>query len=326
MVSDKNAQNVEILSPRVAMAADLNVVNPDADITIIDSEALSADIGSAGTLADIIDSPDGGTIILYTVQPGDTVEKVAKLFNISTGTVRGNNGMSKTDVLHRGETLIILPVTGVKYTVKKGDTLAGIENKFKLSAEETSEFLSFNELDSTSKIVIGQELIIPGAEIADTVVAPTKKAPVKKGNVSVNTKAYTPATGTSNIVRDYFIRPLASSCRMSQGKHDLYAIDIACPTGTPIKAAADGTIIFAKYGWNGAFGNLIIMKHPNGMTTFYAHIKDGGIAVSQGQVVSQGDVIGYVGSTGRSTGPHVHFEVRGGGNPGFDKTGTAWKQ
>lgn len=136
----------------------------------------------------------------------------------------------------------------------------------------------------------------------------------------------TSSKGSANVTRGYFIRPLPTSCRTSQWNHDRYAVDLACPTGTPIRAAAAGTIQFAKYGWNGAFGNLVIMKHPNGMTTYYAHIKDGGIAVSQGQTVSQGDVIGYVGSTGRSTGPHLHFEVRGGTNPGFDRSGSAWKQ
>ncbi len=115
---------------------------------------------------------------------------------------------------------------------------------------------------------------------------------------------------------------------MSQPRHDRFAVDLACPIGTPIRAAASGTVKFALEGWNGAFGNLVIIDHPNGAVSYYAHIKPGGIAVTTGEHVTQGQIIGYVGSTGRSTGPHLHFEVRGtaGQNPGFDYSGSAWKQ
>ncbi len=85
------------------------------------------------------------------------------------------------------------------------------------------------------------------------------------------------------------------------------------PSGTPIKAAASGRVIFAKVGWNGAYGNLTIIQHDNGTQTYYAHQSK--LAVSAGDYVNQGEVIGYVGSTGRSTGPHLHFEVRGAPNP-----------
>lgn len=310
-----NVQTLNLLSPRVAMASDRKAVDEDAVITIVDDEALSADMGASGSLADVVD--DGGDISVYVVKSGDTVASVAKLFNVTENTVRWTNGMSKTDVLHVGDTLLILPFNGAKITVAKGDTLAGIEKKFGLSSDEIDDLLSYNDLAAGSKLTVGQTLYIPGAELGTTA------GTVAKTNASKSKS--TSSASTSNVTRGYFIRPLSSSCRMSQGKHDKYAVDLACPIGTPIKAAASGVVQFAKYGWNGAFGNLIIIKHPNGMITYYAHIKDGGIAVEQGESVSQGEIIGYVGSTGRSTGPHLHFEVRNGVNPGFDKTGSAWK-
>lgn len=92
----------------------------------------------------------------------------------------------------------------------------------------------------------------------------------------------------------------------------------------PVKAAASGTVKFAKTGWNGAFGNLVVIAHANGTQTFYAHLSK--ISVSIGQEVNQGSIIGNVGSTGRSTGPHLHFEVRGAYNPGFDTSGQLWKK
>jgi len=83
-------------------------------------------------------------------------------------------------------------------------------------------------------------------------------------------------------------------------------IDIAAPTGTPIRAAAGGTVISA--GWLGGYGNLTVIDHGGGVSTAYGH--QSAFAVGGGQAVAQGQVIGYVGSTGHSTGPHLHFEVR----------------
>ena len=88
-------------------------------------------------------------------------------------------------------------------------------------------------------------------------------------------------------------------------------VDIAVPSGTPVHAAAAGTVIHA--GWLGGYGNLVVVDHGNGISTAYAH--NTSVAVAVGQQVAQGDVIAYSGSTGNSTGPHVHFEVRVNGAP-----------
>jgi murein DD-endopeptidase MepM/ murein hydrolase activator NlpD len=102
--------------------------------------------------------------------------------------------------------------------------------------------------------------------------------------------------------------------RKSQGIHGYNGVDLAAPTGTQVLAAASGQVLISRFGgWNGGYGNYIVIKHSNGTQTLYAH--NSANYVSVGQWVSQGDVIGLVGNTGKSTGSHLHFEVRGAKNP-----------
>ena len=291
MPSDDNAQTVDLLSPNVSLASgDYSAVDPDADVQIDSGNSLAPEIGTDGTLADVTGASDSdsGAIQTYVVVHGDTVAKVAAAFKTSDEAIRSANNMSKTDVLHVGDILLIVPSD----TATAASTSSNAKNpkSAKTSSGKKSHFIfhgSTAEMGSTALMI---------------------HIPV-----------------VSTIVRDYFIKPIP--CPMTQGKHDLYAVDLSCGAiGTPIKAAADGIVMYAKYGNNGGYGNLVIMKHPNGMLTFYAHIKPDGINVHQGQSVSQGTIIAYVGDTGHSTGPHLHFEVRGGGNPGFDYSGSAWKK
>jgi murein DD-endopeptidase MepM/ murein hydrolase activator NlpD len=102
---------------------------------------------------------------------------------------------------------------------------------------------------------------------------------------------------------------------MTQGVHGRNAVDLAAARGTPIHAAAGGTVIIAKNSgaWDGGYGNYVVVTHDNGSQTLYAHMSHS--LVAAGQTVSSGQIIGYVGMTGLTTGPHVHFEVRGAANP-----------
>ncbi len=335
--SNENAQTVDLLSPSVSMASNGTAVDPDVAVNIDSNSALDPQVGTDGTLADVTGASDAGSLQIYTVATGDTVASIAKTFHVSENTIRFDNELNESDGVNVGDTLIIVPISGVSYVVKKGDTVASVEKKFKLvSSNDTDTFLAFNNLDDSSALSIGQVLIAPGAQTSSTNTSSKSKSSSSPGAASKyvfhgsdagigSTALMIHVPIVSTIVRDYFIKPIP--CPMTQGKHDLYAVDLSCGViGTPIKAAANGIIMFAKYGWNGGYGNLIIMKHPNGMLTFYAHIKPNGIDVKQGQSVSQGTVIAHVGTTGESTGPHLHFEVRGGGNPGFDYSGSAWKK
>ena len=310
--SVSNSQTIELLQSSTSLSSasdikDPSVVKEDENVNIMNENALLPSTSSMGTDSDNADASID-QIEVYVVRKGDSVADIAKMFDVSTNTILWANDLKKGEKLTEGDTLIILPVSGVKHVVKKGDTLKTIAKKYGV---DVFDITSFNNIDLEKGLSVGDELVIPGAEIQSAPVVTISK---KKGTLpAYNDRGIKSSTG-------YFIKPIP--CALSQGRHDRYAVDLSCHgSGTPIKAAASGKVIFAKIGWNGAFGNLVIIDHPNGMRTYYGHQKS--LNVSVGQQVEQGQVIGYVGSTGRSTGPHLHFEVRGGWNPGFDNS---WAQ
>jgi murein DD-endopeptidase MepM/ murein hydrolase activator NlpD len=240
---------------------------------------------------------DSDVISIYIVHSGDTLPTIAKMFGVSVNTIIWANDLSKNAALKPGQTLTILPVSGVKYTVKRGDTIARIAKKF--NADER-EIMQFNGIDDGASLIQGDDIIIPNGEIKE---APAQ--PKQTGN-SISSGTYKP------VPNGYFIRPVLS-CLLTQGLHGHNGVDLGCPIGTPVFAAAAGTIIVADPdGYNGGYGKYIVIKHGNGTQTLYAHLSS--IFISVGQEVNQGDRIGSTGNTGRSTGPHLHFEVRGGTN------------
>lgn len=273
-------------------------VNPSAargggDITIVDGSALMPEEGPSGTIADI-EKPKNSTISTYVIRSGDTLGGIAEMFDVSPSTILWANDLSRNAKLQIGQKLTILPVTGVRYTVKKGDTLATIAKKY---GADASEIVSFNGLEGT--LAVGDEIIIPDGEVP--AVAPSRTS--GSGGVRLG------VSGTS-IQIGYYMRPLTGGVR-SQGIHGYNGVDLAAPVGTPILASAAGEVMIAKSGgWNGGYGSYVVIQHPNGSQTLYAHASS--LAVSAGDSVQQGQVIAYVGSTGKSTGSHVHFEIRNG--------------
>jgi murein DD-endopeptidase MepM/ murein hydrolase activator NlpD len=197
--------------------------------------------------------------------------------------------------------------SGVKRTIVKGDTLQSIAKRYSADANEIAQF---NGLDPAAPLAVGSTIIVPGAEVAPT--APV----VKKGSIIVRGKKirepYLGGSGTEQP--GYYSNPMPGAI-ITQGIHGWNGIDLGAARGTPIRAAADGTVIIARNngGWNGGYGNYVVITHDNGSQTLYGHMKNA--IVSPGQSVSAGQTIGYEGSTGESTGPHLHFEVRGAANP-----------
>lgn len=263
-------------------------------------------VGPLGTSVEVDDEIHSDTISVYTVHQGDTVAKIAKLFDVTENTVRWANNLKKNESPKVGDVLVILPVDGISYVVKKGDTLKSIARKYGADAEEIG---AFNGLELESELAYGETIIIPDGEIAE----PKPKVVPKK---TVKTKLVAGATklikSWSKDTSGYFMKPVNG--RKTQDLHGYNGKDFGAPVGTPVYAAADATVLIAKTGgYNTGYGNYIILSHPNGMQTLYAHLSR--VGVSAGQKVSQGEQIGAVGSTGKSTGPHLHFEVRGGVNP-----------
>lgn len=280
-------------------------INPDpnpplggGDI-IIDEGALQSG-GPFGEDELAKDNFTGGEISVYVVREGDSLSQIAEMFEVTTNTVLWANDLRSATDIHPGDSLVILPIVGVRHVVKDGDTLSTIAKKYESDAEE---ILSFNQLASAAELSVGSTLIIPGGNMHQ---ATPKRVARSSGSVSVSA----PESGANS---SGFRHPLPGSVR-TQGLHGYNAVDLAAAAGAPIYAAAAGEVIVSKTGgWNGGYGNYVVIKHAGGTQTLYAHNSSNAVGV--GAYVVAGDVIGYVGNTGRSTGSHLHFEVRGARNP-----------
>lgn len=267
------------------------------NLSTVDGKALLSEVGVTGTIVDVYDAPSSDQISVYVVHKGDTLASVAEMYDVSPNTIKWANDIK--GAIKEGDVLTILPVSGINYVVKKGDTLDSIAKKYKADATDIADF---NSIDPALGLKIGDTIIIPDAE--PTTVAVTAKKP---------TSSKKPSTNSSSL-SGYFINPLPGA-KKSQGIHGHNGIDLArVAIGTPVLASAKGTVILAKFGgYNGGYGNYVIVSHSNGTQTLYAHLNS--VSVTRGQVVSQGQKLGGMGNTGRSTGPHLHFEVRGAKNP-----------
>lgn len=235
------------------------------------------------------------TVIDYTVQPGDTVSSIAEKFGISIDTIRWQNDLTSQDDITIGETLEILPVTGVSHKVEKGDTVYSIAKQYNASPQAIVDF-PFNSFvnDETFELAIGQTIIVPNGAI-------TSETP---WNPAAYVQQTTPNAGTVTA-SGQFIWPVGGVITQYFSWYHP-AIDIANSAAPNVLAADSGTIIAS--GWDSTgYGNKVIIDHGNGYETLYAHLAL--IYVVAGQTVHRGDAIGRMGSTGRSTGLHTHFEV-----------------
>jgi len=235
------------------------------------------------------------------------------MFGVSVDTILWANDMKKGDKLTPGDVLLILPVSGIEYTVKAKDSLQSIAKFYKV---DVNDIIQNNDITLDTPLNVGDTLIIPNAEESPESGTPITPKDLSKSKAK--DKLYYEQHPVQNLA-GYYIDPVPGY-RLSQSIHDNNAVDLAVPKGTPIHAAAAGRVILARYGYNGGFGNVVIINHSNGTQTLYAHQSK--LATQTGAEVYQGQVIGYVGSTGHSTGPHLHFEVHGARNPGADDS---WK-
>lgn len=275
-----------------AYNVDPNPSKGGGDIIVVSDSALRAETGPAGSMANIEDAPKSGQISLYVVREGDSLSQIAHMFGVSPNTILWANNLARGSAIVPGQELLILPINGVQYTVKKGDTLASIAKKYKGNEEE---IITYNHLDSASAISVGDILTIPGGEI------------------EVPKPVYASVGSKTPSYAGYYIHPVLGAIK-TQGIHGYNGVDFGARVGASVRASAGGKILVSRTsGWNGGYGNYIVVEHANGTQTLYAHLS--GNIVYAGQQVVQGQVIGYVGNTGRSTGPHLHFEVRGAKNP-----------
>lgn len=267
----------------------------DEDIVLISTQenALVSTRNPLGTI------PRATTdqITVYRVEPGDTPGAIAERFGISLQTLLWANDLRSAGTIKVGDDLIILPVTGVQYEVKRGDTLESIAKKFKGDA---AEITAFNGLAIGEALTAGQVVIIPDGEFAPPPAPAAPKAPQTRIAAVPDYKGF-------------YMRPIIGG-RKSRGIHGYNGVDLANSCGIPVMASAPGTVIIARTGgWNGGYGLYVVIAHANNTQTLYAHLSS--LAVKSGDLLSQGQYLGTLGSTGNSTGCHVHFEIRGAKNP-----------
>ncbi len=238
-------------------------------------------------------------VIKYIVEKGDTLSSIAQKFGISVDTIKWENSLSD-DSVTVGDTLDILPVSGIAHKVQKGDTVYSIAKKYATDAQKIVDF-PFNDFANpeTFSLVEGQIIIVPDGvkpSAASNYVAPAPSY------------ASVPQTSTQVPSTGGFIWPINGEITQYFSWYHT-GLDIAGAVGTPIYAAKSGTVMEASCGWNWGYGCHVLLNNGGSFSTMYAHmVTQPSVSVSQS--VSQGQLIGYRGSTGRSTGPHTHFEIR----------------
>jgi len=235
--------------------------------------------------------------INYTVQKGDTVSTIAQKFGISADTIRWANDLSN-DNISVGDSLQILPVTGISYKVQSGDTVYTIAKKFASDAQKIVDF-PFNDFANpeTFSLVSGQMLIIPDGiqPSAQPFIQPQVYIAQGPSSTSFSSSGFTwPVHGLITQFASWY--------------HE--ALDLAAPYGTPIVAARSGVVLQAMTGgYNAGYGNYVELDNGDGYKSLYAHMEAVNVSPGQ-QVVGGSTVLGWIGMTGHTTGPHVHFEVR----------------
>jgi len=229
----------------------------------------------------------------YIVKSGDTLSSIAASFQISLNTLLWVNNLNERSTIKIDQKLIILPVSGTLHIVRERDTLSEIAEIYQADLEDIMEF---NEISDQGKIYAADTLIIPNGKMPKTTNVKYVRVP---------------------LASSFFICPIPSPCRITQGLHWYNAIDFSngrC--GDPVFAAAGGTV--QRTGYTSRGGIFVRISHPNGVITYYGHLSK--MIVNPGQPVRQGDIIGYVGHTGHTIpagyrGCHLHFDVIFAANP-----------
>ncbi len=233
-------------------------------------------------------------LVGHKVQEGDTLSQLAESYGTDVDSILAVNDLSASEVLTVGREIRILTGVGLVHEVSSGDNLSYLAKTYGV---EEKQIIEANLLTNPDSLVIGQELVIPGGrrQVRDRV----QVASVSRG-----------APNRSGIARGLsgFIWPVSGEVTSGFGWRWGQAhrgIDIAAGYGTPVGASRSGTVIFI--GWNGGYGMTVIVDHGGGITSLYAHLSK--ILASHGPKIGPGEAVGLVGSTGISTGPHLHFEI-----------------
>jgi murein DD-endopeptidase MepM/ murein hydrolase activator NlpD len=238
------------------------------------------------------------------------MSSIAHQFGVNVGTILWNNKLTEHEYIRPGDALRIPPVSGIIATIKSGDTISKLAKRY---GAEAQEIMAFNNLDEETKLTAGTDLVIPGGrppELEQTrtrIVINTKPTPSSGASAIRNVNVPKPADlDTKALPTTRLLWPTSGRVVTQYYGWKHTGIDIDGDYSSPIYASADG--IVEKAGWNsGGYGLMILINHPGGVVTRYAHASK--MFVKAGDTVKKGQVIAMVGTTGRSTGTHLHYEV-----------------
>ncbi len=277
------------------LASTYPIFSSNAQSKNIDSPATNQSIivGDNVFQTDISQKPRD-KVISYTVARGDTISTIAQKFGISADTIRWENNLSNDDI-SVGDALDILPVSGIAHKVSSGDTVYSIAKKYDTDAQKIVDF-PFNEFANpeTFSLVTGQILVVPDG------IKPSEQPFIRRQQFI--------ATGPVSISSAGFTWPINGLVtQFASWYHE--ALDIAAPYGSPIVAAQNGTVNIVHTGtYDGGYGNNVYISSGDGYESHYAHMSAVNVSVGQ-SVVAGKTVVGWIGMTGRTTGPHIHFEI-----------------
>jgi len=305
--------SLDLLDP--AQTPDQVLAVGGGSIEIIEGILLRAETSPAGDGEGTVWLDSRGQIAKYLVRPGDTVGTIAEMYTVSVETILSHNELTSDDHIIAGDILEILPIDGVQHTIVSGDTIDSLAKKYNTSKED---ILTFNNLEEHS-LVADTQIIIPNAETESHVVHTKTK----------DTTTRVKVTAVDSDLGEYVF---PCECIVTQGYGDTKfarassyyeshwhgGVDFSSSrgTGTPIVAIAGGEVTKVNNsGYGGGYGYYVKIMHDTGVEALYAHNSSN--IVSVGQRVKQGQIIGYMGTTGRVTGPHVHMEITG-DNPFYE--------
>ena len=338
-----NIQNLKVFeADKNLKAVAQNNQNSIATIkNVNNNDDLSLDAGEenfyAGESVENVDEDNfHSDNVIYKVQKGESIYSIASYFGISAETILSYNKIDEKEI-KAGMILEVPSTPGILYSITKGDTLNKLAEKYKI---DVNDITLYNGLLENESLAVGEEIFLPGAkeEKKEAEKTKTKAKITNKSQVATNASIASlgnlskyikylgkGSTAQNNKIADvkkyaslpkfpgYYIYPAPGTNR-TQTLHGKNGSDFAGKIGTAVIASAGGTVKVAKSsGYNFGFGNYIIVGHPNGTETIYAHLS--AVNVTVGQNVAQGQKIGALGSSGNSTGPHLHFEIRGAYNP-----------
>ncbi len=303
-----NSQNVPLLE---------SSINPDTKnikddpIPTISNDTLLSNNGSLGVDYGLEKYASSDKITTYKVKKGDTLDSIAKKLKVPKSTIIASNAdLKKSDLLKIGQNLVILAIKTQPDKDKKEEKVKNLSvvNKKVDKPDDTKDEGPVDVINTDLVTVQSQpQTQIP---IVNTPVVkqPEEQKPIEPTN--------TPTGQPTSTINSGYIWPLPEGVgRVSQELHADAAYDFAAPTGTPIYAVQSGTVLISRpSGYNGGYGLYVVINFNDGRQAIFGHMSK--VIAKEGQIVKQGDVIGYIGNTGKSTGPHLHLGFHGDlGNP-----------